>query len=227
MPTPKIHTAISRMHFIQPNAPFTFDTFQQITRLPHGWNVPAGADLPQGLSRGDIAQILDYLDQLRAKPTEDARNAFASIVPKRKRKNDPPAVDTVPGRAIWRKWIIFSWGKWKIQGIVVSILAANQLLPFDEMLLAGNNEFNSAPALHLVWARVGEALFGDQVLTPGARPLRLSPLWSGPVQTIVQRSYENLKGQARRTLTRIEMKRKELIRIVEGTSFSFSSLHEY
>lgn len=219
MPTPKIHTAVSRMHFIETDAPFTFPAFQQITQLQNGWHPPDDSQLPPGLSRSDVNHILDYLDQLRAKPTEDARNVFASVVAKRRNKNDPPPIDTVPGRAIWRKWIISSWGKWKIQGIVNSILATNQLMPLEEMLLEDTTDFNPAPALHLVWAKVGEALFGNRVLTPNARPLRLAPLWSGPVQTIVQRSYENLKNQARRTLNRIETKRKKLICIVEGTCF--------
>jgi hypothetical protein len=217
MPTPKIHAAVSRMHFIEPDAPFIFPVFQRITRLPHGWHPPNDAELPIGLSRQDVSAIFDYLDLLRAKPTEEARNAFASAVPRRKNKGDPPPVDNVPGRAIWRRWIVYSWGKWKIQGIVNSIIAANQLLPLDEMLQDDTTEFNPSPALYLVWARVGEALFGDRVLTPNARPLRLAPAWAGPVQTIVQRSYENLKNQARRTLNRIATKRNQIIKIVEGT----------
>jgi hypothetical protein len=215
MPLPKIHYAISRMGFIEEGAPWKFPKWQSLTRLSaQGYNPDDDALLPPGVTREEARKMSDYHDQLRAKVGEAARDQFSKAIIRRQGRTGDIPNDSVPGRALWRSFIVKNWARWGVQTTIVEIFRNLSLLPVQNMILNEKEDLDDRSALYLSYALVGEALFGSDVLVPDVYPARLLNIWTPPIQTIIARTYENLKSQSKRTRNRLTRKREDLDALV-------------
>jgi hypothetical protein len=205
MPTPTLHSAISKLGVIEPGAPWCWQPWKKLTGIEHGLNPVDDKDLPKGLTRQQAERIESYHDAYKAKASDDARQAFTK--------------GTHPGREIFQKFITSNWVAWNIPKIVIQHLSEEQLLPLQEMVI---NEYDdivdSSGQLAIVYGKVGFELFGEEVVNSSGR---LNPKYLSPVQTIVQRVYRNVRNQARRTLARIEKTGKAVGDLIDSESFAF------
>lgn len=164
MPSHTSVSALIKLFFAVPGAPWTFPRWQEITGVDHGLNPKDDNNLPSGLSRADATHVDSYFSRYNAQPSEDDKIKFASTA--RKNNKDPCA-----GRQIWQTWVNARYSpQWKINSRISKILSSLGLHP--QQIMAENGEStppSSASYLPLALDAIGLDLFGPEALDNNKR----------------------------------------------------------
>lgn len=213
MPSHTIHSALVQMFFDSNGAPWTFPLWQDITSVRHGLFPDDDALLPKGWSREMANFIRSYFDQYNKKPKEDDKIKFAAA---------KAGADQVPGRDLWRKWVIECWKVQKIHSRITEVLSVENLHPLTVALNSTSGSIdtwpNGAHWVPLAVDPVSKALFGDVALNSlGRAHMELRTA----TQALIQRTWMNLHNQLNRNKTRIVNLEKEAIEAFESELLLF------
>jgi TATA-binding protein-associated factor len=186
MPSHTVHSALVKLWFAHADAPWRFPAWQDITGVPNGLFPTDDAHLPKGWTRKTADDIASYFHQFQSKKSEDERIKFAGL--QRKVGND-----TVPGRALWRKWITDNYSKrWDIHGRVARVLNDANVHPMQLMKATG--DFDDYPGatsyLPLALDAIARDLFGPESFDKANHLLREL---REPTLMLAQRTWEQLR----------------------------------
>ncbi|TEB03945.1 hypothetical protein FA13DRAFT_1569793, partial [Coprinellus micaceus] len=186
MPSHTVHSALVKLWFAHADAPWRFPAWQDITGVPNGLFPTDDAHLPKGWTRKTADDIASYFHQFQSKKSEDERIKFAGL--QRKVGND-----TVPGRALWRKWITDNYSKrWDIHGRIARVLNDANVHPMQLMKATG--DFDDYPGatsyLPLALDAIARDLFGPESFDKANHLLREL---REPTLMLAQRTWEQLR----------------------------------
>ncbi|RDB15031.1 Protein CHROMATIN REMODELING 5 [Hypsizygus marmoreus] len=203
MPSHTIHSALIQIFFDSPGTPWNYPQWQDITGVRHGLFPAEDSLLPTGWSRETATFISSYFDQYNQKDSEDAKIKFAAG-----RAN----ANLLPGRELWRKWVVDSWKTWKVHARITEILSRENLHPLTVTLSSPSGSLdvwpNGALFVPLAVDPVAHDLFGDECLNSIGRArteIRQA------TQAIIQRTWLMLRNQVNRNKDRIVNLEKEAI----------------
>jgi hypothetical protein len=204
MPSHTIHSALTKMHYDLPGAPWIFPAWKDLTGVRNGLFPTEDHLLPLGWSPATAEQISSYFDQFRACKKEDDKIKFSSA---------KKGGDVIPGRKLWRDWVSDGWKKWKIHAKITDVLVAENLHPF--MIAAQSNSWpDGAEWTPLAVDPVGTALFGEDSCNDGLG--RLKSELRSTTKALIQRTWMILYNQHTRSKVRIAHLESEAIKAFEG-----------
>jgi TATA-binding protein-associated factor len=181
MPSATAASAIAQL-YKNDGAPWSWDTWKDITGVRHGLFPEDDAELPTGISRRDSNDISSYFTAYNALPSEGAKLRFAAGKDR----------SQVPGRKIWSDYVTKNYSKWGINGIVIQALNRANAHPVKQML--GENTLDDWPSAdHLLPQAlndIGLALFGADAVHPETDNIRT--FLRGPTQHIAQRTWSTI-----------------------------------
>jgi TATA-binding protein-associated factor len=212
MPTHTPASALIKLFYAQPGAPWIFPQWQVITGVTHGLMPKDDGLLPEGLTRKDIANVESYFSQYDARSTEEEKIKFASKVKK-------AGKDEIPGRGAWNAWVTKRYNsKWKINTHIVKILASSGLHPDQIMDENGEESIpNSTSYLPLALDAIGRDLFGPEALDSNGRLLaRLRE----PTLVFAQRTWMLEARTVGSRKKKLEVLRDAAENILTGMSFT-------
>lgn len=197
MPSHSVHSALVQM-FCDDESPWAYPEWQDITGVRHGLFPAEDALLPAGWSRADATFILSYFDQYGQKVKEDDKIKFSGA---------RAGAAQVPGRDLWRKWVIEGWRSWKIHARITSVLSKENLYPLTIMLSSKTEVWpHGATWIPLAVDPVGRVLFGDDALDASGRVVSEMRM---ATQALIQRTWTNIYNQTQRSKARIINLEKE------------------
>jgi TATA-binding protein-associated factor len=219
MPSHTPASALVKLFFALRGAPWIFDQWQELTGVTHGLEPASDAELPEGLTRRELEEIMSYFSQYEAKPTEDAKIKFASHA--KKKGKDP-----IPGRGFWTSWVNERYtDKWKVNSRIAKILSSLGLHP--EQIMEENKETAPPPSssyLPVALDIIGRELFGVEALDSNGR---LFAKLRDPTLILAQRTwFMEVKGIGRKK-KKVDKSREKAEDSLKGTSrsaFSISGL---
>ncbi|RXW12447.1 hypothetical protein EST38_g13407 [Candolleomyces aberdarensis] len=182
MPSHTPASALVKLFFAEPGAPWVFPRWLEITQLKHPFNSIRDECLPRDLTRAELSDIESYFSQYNAKATEVEKIKFAM-------KKKEEGTDTVPGREIWRNWVTKHYSPhWKVHTIIAKILSSQGIHPVQIMEATGETSPpNNASYLPIVLDAIGRELFGPEALDPNKRVrIRLRE----PTLILAQRTWQ-------------------------------------
>jgi hypothetical protein len=216
MPTHTLSSALIKLYYAVPGAPWVYPTWQDITGIRHGL-FPAEDDrLPYGWTRQMAGAIESYFDQYNQKKTEDEKIKFAAA---RKRVGE----DEVAGRPLFRDWVTSCYGIWNVHSIITQAFSSAHVHPIQ--IMASNNDLTIFPSsntyLPLVIDQIALLLFGCDALDRSGHlllPLRDSFL------VLLQRTWQNCSRQSVRSRNRLVTAEKAAMDAFEGNVSSFCKI---
>jgi TATA-binding protein-associated factor len=158
MPSHTVHGALVKLWFALAESPWSFSAWQDITGVTNGLFPLDDSQLPKGWTRKSADDIASYFQQFRDKKSEDERIKFAGL--QRRVGND-----TIPGRALWRKWVTDNYSKhWDIHGRIARALTDANIHPLQLMKATGDfDDFPGASSyLPLGLDPIARSLFGPE-----------------------------------------------------------------
>lgn len=202
-------------------APWTFDKFKTITGISHGLFPEEDAHLPKSWTREQSQLVRSYFDQYARIPSETAKITFAVG-----RKG------VVPGREIYRTFITELWRTSRMHDRITKILSVEGLHPITLAMIPekgwvhdANDKGLGLPKslnyIPLAVDPVARALFGFEALD---RSGRLPETFRGPVQTLIQRTWTNIRNQTKRSLDKIGGAEEEARKAFAGDLLVFNIL---
>ena len=208
MPTHTLSSALIKLYYASPGAPWVYPTWQDVTGVRHGL-FPADDDkLPYGWTRQMAGAIESYFDQYNQRKTEDEKIRFAAA---RKRAGE----DEVAGRPLFRDWVTACYGIWNVHSIITQAFSEAHVHPIQ--IMSSNNDLTNFPSsntyLPLVIDQIALLLFGPEALDKSGHlllALRDSFL------VLLQRTWQNCSRQTLRSKNRLVSNEKAAIDAFEG-----------
>ena len=203
MPTHTVSSALIKLYYAVPGAPWIYPAWQDITGVRHGLFPAEDDKLPPGWTRKMANAVDSYFDQYSKAKTEDDKIKFAA---KKKKKND---TDPVEGRPLYNDWVVSHYSPiWKVHNAITSAFKDCQVHPLQ--IMASNDDFSTFPgsSSYLPYAldRVALLLLGKEALDKSSR--LLLPLRE-PMLILLQRTWENSRkqtGRNKNALVKLEQK---------------------
>lgn len=192
MPSHTVPSALIKMYHMN-GAPWNWTTWKDITGIHDGIFPADDSDAPKQFTNEEVINIKSYFDQYQAQPTEDAKIRFSS-----QNKGNP-----LPGRVVWREWVMTKWKEWNIHNRITEVLTTEGLHPLLIMANDTRKERLWPPAetyLPLVIDSVAQNLFGDESLDSSGR---LQFQYRTVTQHLVQRVWGNIHKQTNRDKGRL------------------------
>ncbi|TEB22051.1 hypothetical protein FA13DRAFT_1641971 [Coprinellus micaceus] len=209
MPSHTVHGALVKLWFAYPESPWCFPAWQDLTDVTNGLFPSDDSQLPKGWTRKSAEDIAAYFQQFQAKKTEDERIKFAGL--QRRVGND-----TIPGRALWRKWVTDNYSKrWDIHGRIARTLTDANIHPLQLMKATGDfDDFPGASSyLPLGLDPIARNLFGPESFDKANHLLREL---REPTLMLAQRTWEQLRKGHTRDLERLRSLRKVMDEALAG-----------
>ena len=208
MSTHTVASALIKLYYAVPGAPWIYSAWQDITGVRHGLFPAEDDKLPHGWTRQMTEDISSYFSQYSQKRTEDEKIKFAAA---RKKKGDDPVV----GRALFCDWVTSRYSIWKVHSLVTQALNNAQLHPLQ--IMNSNNDISNFPCsttyLPLALDQIAAVLFGPESLAASGHlllPLREATL------VLLQRTWENCRKQVTRSRNRLAPSEKNALEAFEG-----------
>ncbi|TFK59812.1 hypothetical protein BDN72DRAFT_780239 [Pluteus cervinus] len=194
-----LHCAFTQLFIDAEQAPWSYSKWKELTGISHGLFPDDDTLLPKGLTREAANSILSYFDQWKAKSSQDDRVKYSAA-----RRNPHP------GLKFWRDWFAQAWQSWGIHEIITSVMTDEKVHPFILARLSGDGVQwpKAIEYITLLVDPVAEVLFGRECFDTSGRaagPLRPS------IRALIQRTWNNLFRQQKRSLKRIDGLRDEAL----------------
>lgn len=200
------HSGLLRLYYDIPGAPWGWPRWQEITGIKHGLFPDEDVMLPPGWTRDTANAIHSYFEAYRARPTEEAKHAFASAT-------KAAHLEDYSGRHMWRSWVVKNWTKWKVQLKIhnafkdsnclwLQVMAANNLPTFPKEVPIGD-----------AYDRITYSLFASDGLDGNGRTryiLRAS------VHIFASTASRNFRKTALRLISRVERNETDIDAAFQG-----------
>jgi len=221
MPTHTVSSALIKLYYAVPGAPWIYSAWKDITGVRHGLFPAEDDELPPGWTRKTANLVDSYFDQYSQVKTEDDKIKFAA---KRKKKNE---TDPVEGRRLYNDWVVSHYSSiWKVHNTITLAFKDSQIHPLQ--IMASNDDFSTFPASnsYLPYAldRVAFLLLGKEALDKSGHlllPLR------DPMLILLQRTWENSRKQTARNKNALVNLEQKAIATFEGKYILVNMGHEF
>jgi len=203
MPTHTIHSALVSMYHAAEGAPWSYLKWQETTGVGYGLFPGEDDQLPQNWTRQTAEDIRSYFKMYKEKRKEADRVAFSSS-----------RASHIPGLQFWRTWVRQLWKEKGMQSRITSVLSEENLHPIVLMRHSTDQKWPQG-AMYAVQAAdaVGLELFGEDAMDGlGHVHANIKP----SVTAIIQRTWNNLNTQYKRSVSRIGDLEEKAIVAFEG-----------
>lgn len=214
MATHTVHGALTQMFFDSKGAPWKFLKWQELTNIRHGLFPLDDALLPHGWTREMADFVSSYFDQFNKIESEEKKIAFSVG-----RKNS----SQVPGRVIWRNFIIDGTKRWDIHAKVTAALNEEGIHPLAIVQATENSSVldwpQSASYIPIALNTVGLYLFGEEALNAHGHledPLRRT------TRALIHRTWCNIRNQVGRSKNRIAVFEEEATKAFNSALYPFT-----
>lgn len=186
MPSHTAASALIKLYSLN-GAPWSWTTWQEITKIEHGLFPLNDSKLPPRWTRTNATDVQSYFHAYKLMPTEDKKLSFAT---------DSKGGAAYPGRKFWNTWVGDHWNAWGIHNAVVEELRESDVHPLN-ILIRENDSISSWPAadfyIPLILDGLAMRLFGEDAFPNGST--LLSTELRRSLQIIAQRSWNTIRIQ--------------------------------
>ncbi|KJA17089.1 hypothetical protein HYPSUDRAFT_206460 [Hypholoma sublateritium FD-334 SS-4] len=202
MPTQTIASALLKLYQL---GIWDLPTWQDLTGTFLNFHDPTVSVLPKGWSAADLANVRSFYDQYCAKPTEDAKIAFASS----------NRGTTLPGRKKWQTWVTSMCKTAKIHEKIAACFSSANCHPAD---IEVDSRKNGGPTyIPYCVDDIALQLLGSETLDENGRLLIRYRL---PLQAIAQCTWYNLTRRLDRAQGRFDTLEGQVLAAFNGLNQS-------
>ncbi|TEB14172.1 hypothetical protein FA13DRAFT_1879956, partial [Coprinellus micaceus] len=216
MPSHTVHGALVKLWFAYPESPWCFPAWQDLTDVTNGLFLPTTLSFPRvglGSPAEDIGCVLPTVSKPRRPRTRGSSSPAYSA---------GSGNDTIPGRALWRKWVTDNYSKrWDIHGRIARYPHRREHPPSPAH--EGDRRLRRLPPVASSYLPLGldpiaRNLFGPESFDKANHLLREL---REPTLMLAQRTWEQLRKGHTRDLERLRSLRKVMDEAlaVYGTNF--------
>ncbi|KAF6745337.1 hypothetical protein DFP72DRAFT_1064281 [Ephemerocybe angulata] len=200
MPYLGIPSALLRLYYIfpSPGAPWSWETWKNITNVRFGLFPEQDDQLPPRLSRAAAAHIHLYFKAYSALSTDAEREVFLRT-------------PYLPGSALWHKWVMKMWSDRNLAAIVKKALGAVDCLPFQIMQAENLQTVPAELPLFLAYDEIAGVLFGAEGRWNGT----INPLLRPTVATIASCTAGDLLITANALVSRAKQVEQDIHQALE------------
>lgn len=162
---------------------------------------------PSEWSPDDTEAVKTYFEAYLAKPTIDAKLAFAGA----------RTSDDYRGRVLWKDFIAKNWKNWKVQSMILDAFAQKSITYTQIMVANDMNDLPDTIPFSVALDQIAFSLFGADALDANGV---VKHFLRRPISTLAVNASQNLRSATKSLVKRVRLRKQKIDDLLTGMTLA-------